>query len=73
MTIGKASNNEDRCGLFTRLEETMRTVKAQLAEMGAMQLHAPLSLLAPELSIGSAEMILTILALRERRSRQALL
>ncbi|BCM22059.1 hypothetical protein MJ8_58710 [Mesorhizobium sp. J8] len=51
----------------------MRTVKAQLAEMGAMQLHAPLSLLAPELSIGSAEMILTILALRERRSRQALL
>lgn len=45
MTIGKASNNEDRCGLFTRLDETMRTVKAQLAEMDAMQLHVLLSCL----------------------------
>ncbi|UCI27345.1 hypothetical protein [Mesorhizobium sp. B2-8-5] len=51
--------------LLTRLDDTMRTVKAQLAEMEAGHADALVSLLAPRPSIGSPEMVLTTLALRE--------
>ncbi len=55
--------------LLTRLDDTMRIVKGQLAEMDAEQLNALVSLLAPRPSIGSAEMVLTMLALREIEAR----
>lgn len=55
--------------LLTGLDDTVRTVKGQLAEMEAEQLNALLSLLAPRSSIGSAEMVLTMLALREVEAR----
>lgn len=55
--------------LLIRLDETMRTVKGHLAEMDAEQLDALISLLAPRPSIGSAEMVLTILAFREIEAR----
>ncbi|MDX8442687.1 hypothetical protein [Mesorhizobium australafricanum] len=55
--------------LLARLDDTMRTVKGQLAEMDAEQLKRLVSLLAPRPSIGSAEMVLTILAFREIEAR----
>ncbi|MBZ9991504.1 hypothetical protein LB572_30885 [Mesorhizobium sp. BH1-1-5] len=55
--------------LLTKLDEAMRTVKGHLAEMDAEQLNALLRLLAPRPSIGSAEMVLTILAFREIEAR----
>lgn len=55
--------------LLTALDETMRTVKGHLAEMDTEQLNALVGLLAPRPSIGSAEMVLTILALREIEAR----
>ncbi|KUM23183.1 hypothetical protein AU467_09485 [Mesorhizobium loti] len=55
--------------LLSRLDETMRAVKGRLAEMDGEQLDALLTLLAPKPSIGSAEMVLTILALREIEAR----
>ena len=55
--------------LLTTLDETMRTVKADLAEMDAEQLNALIRLLAPRPSIGSAEMVLTMLAFREIEAR----
>ncbi|RUU14311.1 hypothetical protein EOD23_01315 [Mesorhizobium sp. USDA-HM6] len=50
--------------LLTRLDDTMWDVKGQLAEMDGEQLAALVTLLAPRSSIGNAEMVLTILALR---------
>ena len=55
--------------LLTQLDETMRTVKGHLTEMDAEQLDALIRLLAPRPSIGSAEMVLTILAFREIEAR----
>ena len=55
--------------LLTRLDDTMRAVKGHLAEMDTEQLDALVSLLGPRPSIGSAEMVLTILALREFEAR----
>jgi len=55
--------------LLTTLDDAMRTVKDRLAEMDAEQLNALVSLLAPKPSIGSAEMVLTMLALREIEAR----
>jgi hypothetical protein len=55
--------------LLTRLDDTMRVVKGQLAEMDAEQLNALICVLAPRPSIGSVEMVLTILAFREVEAR----
>lgn len=55
--------------LLTELDDTMRTVKGRLAEMDAEQLDALARVLAPRSSIGSAEMVLTILAFREIEAR----
>ncbi|WFP64551.1 hypothetical protein [Mesorhizobium sp. WSM4904] len=55
--------------LLTRLDDTMRVVKGQLAEMDGEQLDALVALLTPRPPIGSAEMVLTIPALRETEAR----
>ncbi|MDX8533622.1 hypothetical protein RFM41_20890 [Mesorhizobium sp. VK25A] len=55
--------------LLAKLDETMRTVKGHLAEMDTEQLNALVGLLAPRPSIGSAEMVLTMLAFREIEAR----
>ena len=55
--------------LLNKLDDTMRTVKGRLAEMDAGQLDALVQSLAPKSSIGSAEMVLTILAFREIEAR----
>ncbi|WP_217573013.1 hypothetical protein [Mesorhizobium sp. GbtcB19] len=55
--------------LLTRLDDSMRAVKGQLAEMDTEQLDALIRLLAPRPSIASAEMVLTILAFREIEAR----
>ncbi|MBN9549756.1 MAG: hypothetical protein J0H31_12990 [Alphaproteobacteria bacterium] len=52
-----------------RLEGAMQVVKDQLTGMDAEQLDALLGLLAPKSSIGSAEMVLAILAFREIEAR----
>lgn len=67
--MGKASDMTIVAELLTKLDEAMRTVKGHLAEMDAEQLNALLRLLAPRPSIGSAEMVLTILAFREIEAR----
>jgi hypothetical protein len=67
--MGKASDMTIVAELPTKLDETMRTVKGHLAEMDAEQLNALIRLLAPRPSVGSAEMVLTILALREIEAR----
>ena len=55
--------------LLNKLDDTMGTVKGRLAEMDAGQLDALVQLLAPKSSIGSAEMVLTIMAFREIEAR----
>lgn len=47
----------------------MQVVKDQLTGMDGEQLDAIVQLFAPKSSIGSAEMVLTILALREIEAR----
>lgn len=55
--------------LLGRLERAMQVVKDQLAGMDGEQLDALVQLLAPTSSVGSAEMVLTILAFREIEAR----
>jgi hypothetical protein len=55
--------------LLGRLDVAMQVVKDQLKEMDGEQLDALVQSLAPKSSIGSAEMVLTILAFREIEAR----
>lgn len=55
--------------LLGSLDGPIRGVKGQLAGMDGEQLDALVALLAPTPSIGSAEMVLTMLALREVEAR----
>lgn len=66
---GKASKMKIFAELLGRLEGTMQVVKDQLTEMDGEQLDALVQSLGPKSSIGSAEMVLTVLAFREIEAR----
>ena len=66
---GGASEMKIVAELLARLEDTIQVVKDQLTGMDGEQLDALVQLLAPKSSIGSAEMVLTIMPFREIEAR----